>query len=246
MGGARGARAGFVHACILAGLVAGCAAPAPPPADGATERPADAASGRPAEFPDAYYRQAAARGQPVFEVDPASSLVVIEVRRGGTLAHLGHDHVVASHDVHGYLAPVDGRADFYLRLDRLVVDERDLRAEAQFDTQPSDEAIAATRANMLEKLGAGAHPLALIAARDVAIDASGIRMNATLTLNGSTRAINLDPQIVLVDDDLSVDGRVTLEQTKFGITPFSILGGALQVQDVVAVRYRIRARRMPL
>jgi polyisoprenoid-binding protein YceI len=152
--------------------------------------------------------------------------------------------VVASHDVRGYLAPAAGRADLYLRLDRLVVDERDLRAEAQFDTQPSAEAIAATRVNMLDKLGAGAHPWALVAVRDVTIDASGFRMNATLTLNGSTRAMDLSPQIVLATDEVGVDGRVALEQTNFGITPFSILGGALQVQDRVAVRFRIRARRV--
>jgi hypothetical protein len=154
--------------------------------------------------------------------------------------------VVASHDVRGYLAPTAGRADLYLRLDRLVVDERDLRAEAQFDTQPSAEAIAGTRANMLDQLGAGAHPWALVAVRDVAIDASGFRMNATLTLNGSTRAMDLSPQIVVSAGEVGVDGRVTLEQTSFGITPFSILGGALQVQDRVAVRFRIRARPMPL
>ncbi len=238
MGGARGLGASLVRASAVAGLLAGCAAPVP--------RLADVAGEQPAEFPDAYYRQAAARGQPVFEVDPASSLVVIEVRRGGTLAHLGHDHVVASHDVRGYLAPADGRADLYLRLDRLVVDERDLRAEAQFDTQPSAEAIAATRANMLDKLGAGAHPWALVAVRDVAIDAAGFRMNATLTLNGSTRAMHLSPQIVLSAGEVGVDGRVALDQTNFGITPFSILGGALQVQDRVAVRFRIRARQMPM
>jgi len=229
--------ASLVRAVVVAGVVAGCASPVPRLAGVAVEQPA--------EFPDAYYRQAAARGQPVYEVDPASSLVVIEVRRGGTLAHLGHDHVVASHDVRGYMAPADGRADLYLRLDRLVVDERDLRAEAQFDTQPSAEAIAATRANMLDQLGAGAHPWALVAVRDVAIDAAGFRMNATLTLNGSTRAMDLSPQIVLSAGEIGVDGRVTLEQTSFGITPFSILGGALQVQDRVSVRFRIRARRVP-
>ena len=229
--------ASLVRAIAVAGLLAGCASPVP--------RLADVAGEQPAEFPDAYYRQAAARGQPVFEVDPASSLIVIEVRRGGTLAHLGHDHVVASHDVRGYLAPAAGRADLYLRLDRLVVDERDLRAEAQFDTQPSAEAIAATRANMLDKLGAGAHPWALVAVRDVSIEASGFRMNATLTLNGSTRAMDLSPQVVLSTGEVGVDGRVALEQTSFGITPFSILGGALQVQDRVSVGYRIRARRLP-
>jgi polyisoprenoid-binding protein YceI len=237
MDGERGVGASLVRAFVVAGLLAGCASPAPQLADVAGERPA--------EFPGAFYRQAAARGQPVYEVDPASSLVVIEVRRGGTLAHLGHDHVVASHDVRGYLAPAAGRADLYLRLDRLVVDERDLRAEAQFDTQPSAEAIAGTRANMLDQLGAGAHPWALVAVRDVAIDASGFRMNATLTLNGSTRAMDLSPQILLAAGEVGVHGRVALDQTNFGITPFSILGGALQVQDRVSVRFRIRARRVP-
>ena len=237
MDGERGVGAGFVRAFVVAGLLAGCASRAPVPADGASERPA--------EFPETFYRQAAARGQPVYEVDPASSLVVIEVRRGGTFAHLGHDHVVASHDIRGYLAPAAGRADLYVRLDRLVVDESDLRAEARFDTQPSDDAIAGTRANMLEKLGAGAHPWALIAVRDVAIDATGYRMIATLTLNGSTRTMDLSPQIVLSAGEVGVDGRVALEQTSFGITPFSILGGALQVQDRVSVRFRIRARRVP-
>ena len=230
-------RTGLVRACLVAGWLAGCAAPVSRPGGGGVEAPA--------EFPGAFYRQAAARGQAVYEIDPASSLVVIEVRRGGTLAQLGHDHVVASHDVHGFVASAEGRADLYLRLDRLVVDERELRAEAQFDTQPSDEAIAGTRANMLDKLGASVHPWALVAVRDAAVDAAGSRMNATLTLNGITRAMGISPQIVLAAAEMSVDGRVALEQTSFGIAPFSILGGALQVQDQVAIRFRIRARRMP-
>jgi len=223
-------------AFLAAGVLAGCVSQAPRPSGDAGEAPA--------EFPGAHYLQAATRGQPVYEVDPASSLVVIEVRRGGTLAQLGHDHVVASHDVRGYLAPADGRADLYVRLDRLVVDEPGLRAEARFDTQPSDDAIAGTRANMLGKLGAGAHPWALVAVRDVVMDATGSRMNATFTLNGVARGMDLSPQVVFTAEEVSVNGRITLEQTSFGITPFSILGGALQVQDEVTVRFRIRARRM--
>ena len=222
---------------LVAGLLAGCVAQ--------VLRSADEGGEPPAEFPAAHYLQAAARGQPVYAVDPASSLVVIEVRRGGALAQLGHDHVVASHDVRGYVAPTDARADLYLRLDRLVVDESELRAEAQFDTQPSAEAIAGTRTNMLGKLGADTHPWALVAVRDVAIDATGSRMNATITLNGITRALQLSPQIIVTAEEASVNGRMTLEQTNFGIAPFSILGGALQVQDQVVVRFRIRARRMP-
>ena len=51
--------------------------------------------GAPSEFPQSFYDQAAARGEPVYRVDPKQSVVVIKVRRSGSLAHLGHDHVVS-------------------------------------------------------------------------------------------------------------------------------------------------------
>jgi hypothetical protein len=73
------------------------------------------------------YRAALARGEPVFRVDPARSLVVIEAHRAGSLVRVGHDHVVASHDVQGYAAPDQGRSDLYVPLGRLVVDEPELR-----------------------------------------------------------------------------------------------------------------------
>src|SRR5262245_57038327 len=87
----------------------------------------EAPTAPPPEFPESHYLQAQKQGKPVYRVDPAESLVVIEVRRGGSLARLGHDHVVASHDVTGYVSPDEGRADMYLALARLAVDEPELR-----------------------------------------------------------------------------------------------------------------------
>src|SRR4030095_3316979 len=107
-------RARLAGAFAIAAFVAACAPPATRPvADGGK---------RPEGFPAAYYVDAAKRGVPVYAIDPKSPLVVIEVRRAGTLAQLGHDHVVASHDAQGYVAPAEGRADLYVRLDQLVVD----------------------------------------------------------------------------------------------------------------------------
>jgi hypothetical protein len=230
-------RTAIFVAALNAALLTGCAPPLP-------RTPADEGVA-PAGFPDAYYRQLSAQGQPVYRVDPARSLVVIEVRRGGSLAQLGHDHVVASHDVHGYVAPGEGRADLYIPLDRLVVDESGLRAESGFDTQPSPEAIAGTRENMLYKLGADAHPEALISVRGVDTEVTGTRLNATVTVNGMAKTLRIPADLVVAMDALRVSGRVTLEQSTFGIVPFSILGGALQVQDSVPVRFRIEARRLP-
>src|SRR6266705_3022998 len=142
-------------AALLSTVLAGCAP--------LLRGPAPAPAAPPAEFPEGYYLEALAQGKPVFRVDSRESLVVIEVRRSGSLARLGHDHVVASHEVGGYVAPGEGRADLYVQLERLEVDEAALRAEAGFDTQPTQLDIDGTRANMLVRvLEADRFPFALI------------------------------------------------------------------------------------
>ena len=67
-------------ALLAAALLAGCGAPAVAPPDRLRREPA--------EFPTNDYRRLAAQGSPVYRVDPARSMVVIEVRRGGSLARL--------------------------------------------------------------------------------------------------------------------------------------------------------------
>jgi YceI-like domain len=195
----------------------------------------------PAVFPEAYYKQVAAQGRPVFRVDASGSLVVVEVRRSGSLAHLGHDHVVASHDVGGYVAPGEGRADLFVPLGQLVVDESALRKEAGFETQPTESDIAGTRSNMLEKvLEADRFPLALIAVhRDGAGSAS-----VTIVLHGVARTLEVPVQMEESADSIEVAGKFSIDQTDFGITPYSILGGAIAVRNRLDLRFRIRAARL--
>jgi len=78
---------------LVALALCACAVQAP--------RPPESAEQAPAGFPDDFYQRSAQRGLAVFAIDPSVSLIVIEVRRGGSLARLGHDHVIASHNVHG-------------------------------------------------------------------------------------------------------------------------------------------------
>ncbi len=222
-------------AIALSCMVAACTVP--------VARPPVLGDRGPEGFPTSYYQQLSQRGSEVLQIDPAQSLIVIEVRRAGSLANLGHDHVVASHDVRGYVAPSEARADFYIRLDQLVVDEPALRAEAAFDTQPPESAIAGTRENMLRKFNAEAHPYAAIAVTGVAVDATAMQqLETSVSLNGVTRTVHVPAKIEKTAGQVTVSGRTTLAQTAFEITPFSILGGALQVQDQVDVRFTIRAR----
>ncbi len=218
---------------LTAALLAACVPPQPPLPEAARSQP-------PAEFPAAYYRQAEAAGRRVLRIDPALSIVVIEVRRAGALAGLGHDHVVASHDVRGRVDADAGRADLYVPLHVLVVDEPQLRAEAGFGAQPSPEAIAGTRRNMHGKvLGTEHFPFALVrAARDAADPA---RLHVALTLHGVTRDFVLPARIDALPGGIAVSGRLTFRQTDFAMTPYSVLGGALRVHDELELRFRVVA-----
>src|SRR6266487_1078591 len=229
-------RAGLA-AALLALMLGACAPPV---------RERAPAAAPPAEFPEGYYLEALAQGKPVFRVDSRESLVVIEVRRGGSLARLGHDHVVASHEVGGYVAPDEGRADLYVQLERLEVDEAALRAEAGFDTQPTESDIEGTRANMLVRvLEADRFPFALIRVSGVDASRREAAMSVAITLHGVTRALQAPATIDADADLIGVSGRLSCDQTDFGITPYSVLGGAIAVRNGVDLRFRVRARRVP-
>lgn len=223
-------------AVAITALLAACATKVEPP---------PATTGRPADFPDAVYRGLQSTGEPVYRVDSARSLVVIVVRRGGTLTQFGHDHVVASHDVGGYVAPDAGRADLYVPLDSLVVDEPALRSEIGLDTQPSAADIAGTRRNMLEKvLETGRFPYASVAVNWWPGDDPQTRRVA-VTLHGETRVVETLLQLRRAGDEVMATGRFALDQSHFGIVPFSILGGAIAVKDRVDITFQIVTRRVP-
>ena len=43
---------------------------------------------------------------------------------------------------------------------------------------------------------------------------------------------------------MSVSGQLSFDQTEFGITPYSVLGGAIAVQNRVELRFHIVAVRI--
>lgn len=186
------------------------------------------------------YPTGAASGAAIYTVDPRDSLVAVTVRRAGLMARLGHDHVVASRTLAGHVAPGAGSADLSFRLDQMSVDEPQLLREAGIDKQPSKQAVEGTRTNMLGPvLEAQRYPLVTLHAQQ---QADG-RLHVAVTLHGVTRWLAL-PATVRVDPvQVVASGTARLKQTEFGITPFSVGGGLLSVQDELEVRYQVVARR---
>ena len=224
---------GFVFSVILAGLLSSCT---PHIASTPVVEPVQV----PAGFSDSKYRRDAANGANILRIDTKHSLVTIIVHRGGMLARLGHDHVVASRDVIGWVDMDTGLADLYVPLEKLSVDEASLRAAAKFITQPSAGAIEGTRQNMLEKvLESAQYPFALIHITRMAMVTS--LMAVTITLHGTSRLYEVPVQMTRSTEGYAFNGQLTFNQTEFGLTPFSILGGALLVEDQLDFQFNIIA-----
>jgi polyisoprenoid-binding protein YceI len=185
-----------------------------------------------------------------FLVDPAASEVRLLVYRTGPLARFGHNHVVIGRPRGAIVAGASAAASGFrleLAVASLSVDDPAARAEegGDFSSDVSDEARRGTREHMLGKdaLDAAASP-------EIEIDSislSGPRWNpevtARVTLRGAARELRFPAAVVQNGDRLTVIAGFALNQSDFGIVPYSVLGGGLRVQDRIDVRVRLVARR---
>ena len=93
---------------------------------------------------------------------------------------------------------------------------------------------------MLEKvLDAERFPFALIRVIRDTKDSS--MLHVTITLHGTSKTWKIPAKIENLAGAIRIYGQMTFNQTDFGITPFSILGGAIQVQDGLDLHFQIHA-----
>lgn len=211
----------IVSIFLAAGLLAGCSAPP------ATRQLPPPSGSLPLQGP-------------LLAVDGAHSLVTFRVTRAGPLARLGHDHVLACRCLAGNVSLVSGEAELVVPLDALTVDEPDLRRAAGLDPDVDAEAVAGTRRNLQRKVLDTAHyPEAFIRIRREAPQ----RLLVSMTVRGREHRQEVPAQLnALPGGGLRVTGAFAVRQSDFGMVPFSVLGGALQVADVVEVRFDVVAR----
>lgn len=184
-----------------------------------------------------------------WRVDPERTVVTIIVRRAGPLARLGHDHVITSADERGNVwigsTPAESAFELDLPVDRFAVDLPGPRAAvgAEFAAPVPEEARAGTRQNMLRKEVLDAAGFPVITVRSIA--ASGdwpqpvVRMS--ITLRDATREYEIPVGIERDANGVVARGEIRFNQSDFGITPFAVAGGAIQVADTLEVRFEIAA-----
>ena len=180
-------------------------------------------------------------------IDAKRSEIRILVYRGGALGFLGHNHVLIarglSGEVHERADGHGGRFELTIPVAALAVDEPAARREAgaDFASDPSGADIAGTRQNLLgpEQLDAAA--FAVIRASGRTSAATGGVVEAQIELHGRAVPLTVPVTVVREGSSLIASGELPLSQLALGLTPYSVLGGALQVRDQLQLRFRIVA-----
>ena len=189
-------------------------------------------------------------GAPRYTVDPQASEIRLLVYREGPLARFGHNHVIVGR-VQGEIRAGDAAAASGFRLeipvDSFAVDPPAARAEEgeEFAAQISEPARRGTRENMLGRdvLDAAKHPLIRIESIALFGPDWGPTVTARVTLRGVTRDLRFAAAVLRQDDMLAVVASFSINQSEFGIEPFTALNGGLRVRDALDIRIRLVARR---
>lgn len=184
-----------------------------------------------------------------YEILPDRSDIRFLVFRSGPLARFGHNHVVQAKNIRGeiYLAPDIHQSSFSIEIpvNDFQVDAEDARLDegGVFLTQPDEDAIAGTARNMLGERVLDAARYPKIEIRSIALSgpAWGMDIATRIRMHGVEREIVVPSAVEISNGKLVVTAVFSINQTDFGITPMSALGGGLQVQDAVRVRMRIVA-----
>jgi polyisoprenoid-binding protein YceI len=184
-------------------------------------------------------------------VVPEESLLTVLVFRGGALAKAGHNHVIASHFLNGvaYVPEDLTRASFEVHVPVLSfsIDEPQLRAleGSDFTAQVPDSAREGTKKNMLSEpmLDGLRYPEIVLRAQGMERNGDGLLAQVSVTVRDQTRTLAVPLRYELTAGNaLQVQGELSLKQTDLGLTPFSLFGGALRVEDEMRVKFFVVAR----
>ncbi|TLY72770.1 MAG: YceI family protein, partial [Gammaproteobacteria bacterium] len=119
-----------------------------------------------------------------------------------------------------------------------------------FPPDVPDAAREGTRRNMLGEALLDAERNPQIVLRAVRLESAGeaggearaVLARVQTTVRGEQRTISVPVRYQFTAGALIASGEAPLRQSDLGLTPFSALLGALQVQDEMRVRFRIVAR----
>ena len=221
-------------AAFFAVLAAGCGAPA--------SRQATPHEGINAASPRA-------NAGPIYRIDASQSELRILVYRAGPMAMLGHNHVIVNRSLGGWVryAGTVPEASFALTVPDagFVVDDDGARREegADFTEETPEEAKSGTMRNMQSPAVLDTAEFPEITLTSVTVTGAPGELMATVTVSvaGHESTLEVPFTLDISPGRLTASGALWVRQSALGLTPLSVMMGALRVRDDMHIKFRFVA-----
>ena len=147
----------------------------------------------------------------------------------------GHDHVILAHGWEGQVIwkesePHNCHFEFQVPVHFLEADPDTLRAKVGFEDRLSSKEKKQFQENMFSEsqLWAQKHPHINFSATSCSVQDDNVRITGKIKIRGKTVPIETTMKIT-TEKGLSIQGSFHLNQTSFGITPYSGLMGSIKL-----------------
>ena len=175
--------------------------------------------------------------------DDSNSNILVQVYKDSSsiAASMSHDHVIRARGWEGQVIwkpnePHNCIFEFQIPVHFLEVDSTSLRKKVNLPGVISKKDKKEIYKNMLSKnqLWAEKYSHINFSAQNCSITEKGVELKGNITIRGITKKITTIVQIK-AEDQLSISGSFYLNQTSFGITPYSAFMGAVKNKNRIKI-----------
>ena len=183
----------------------------------------------------------------LFLIHPDTSDLRIVLGAEGSLARLGHPHVVGGAVIQGELLLADdwrqSTFQLWIPVEDLMVDVPDWREDEGFPPNMPAGAIEATRRNMLSasQLDAVQHPLVIIEGLSITGPQWQPDISVRMTVAGYSSEWTIPVTLYWDTHRIGIVGQQRMRLSQLGIEPFAALAGRLRVADEFLLRFSLQA-----
>lgn len=172
-------------------------------------------------------------------INTSKSLLTVHVNKGGVLAFIGHQHIVASHDLIGWVDQENNQGFFSFDIAKLTIDESVLLKAKKLPDVLKESDKAATKQNMLKMLDVKNYPDVRVQVTKFDTAKSTIRAKIVLNDHMVERDLFVKVTRSAKNKITNISGETSLKLSDFAVEPFSALAGLLSVGDELMIGWNL-------
>lgn len=172
-------------------------------------------------------------------INTEKSMLTVHVNKAGMLAFIGHQHIIATRDITGWVDQENNQAFFSFDIAKMTVDEANLLRAKKLPDPLKDSEKEATKQNMMKMLDAKNFPDVRV--QVTKLDSAKSTIHAKIFLKNQIVERELGVNITRSAKNklTNVSGETRLKLSDFAVEPFSAFAGLLSVNDEMTIEWKL-------